>query len=115
MVEKLIIVMVKEVLEATLNVDMWFFIRGNCTSNQNLACFVRSLKIINTLKTKIMLFASWSKLSAEKLKNGINILISQVVLELWPNMRKIVSINDSKTAWRTKILSVFFFSYQGDT
>ena len=31
---------------------IYFFLRGNCTTNQNWACFMRYLKIINTLFDK---------------------------------------------------------------
>ena len=41
-----------------------FSLSRNYTPNQNWACFVCYLRIVNTLK------ASWGKLS-EKLKNGI--------------------------------------------
>ena len=50
-----------------------------CTSYQKLACFVLYRKIINTLKNN---YASYSKLSKE-LKNGIGILVGQVVFKLW--------------------------------
>ena len=39
-------------------------LRGNCTPNQNLACFVLYFKIINTFFWK-MIYASYSKLSKE--------------------------------------------------
>ena len=52
----------------------WKFckLRGYCTPNQKLACFVLSLKIINPFLQKII-YASYSKLSKE-LKNGIKML-----------------------------------------
>ena len=46
-------------------------LKGNCTPDQKLACFVLSLKIINTFFEKII-YASYSKLSKE-LKNSIGI------------------------------------------
>ena len=48
--------------------------KGNCTSNQNWACFVHCLKIINNVLKNDK--ALWSKLP-EKLRNGIKILVGQ--------------------------------------
>ena len=45
------------------------WLRGNCTPNQKLACFVLYLKIINTL---LLNDASYSELSTE-LKNSIKL------------------------------------------
>ena len=69
--------------------------------NQNRACFVCYLKMTNT-------WLPWSKLS-EKLKNGINFILgSPVVLELLiKTCRNIVLINNSRTAWPTKISMLF--------
>ena len=54
-------------------------LRGYCTPNQKLECFVLYLKIINTFwKTKC---ASDRKLSKE-LKNSIKIKVDQAVPEL---------------------------------
>ena len=52
-------------------------LRGNCTPNQKLTCFVLYLKIINTFLKN----ASYSKLS-EELKKGIAILVDQAVFKL---------------------------------
>ena len=61
-------------------------IRRNCTSNQNWACFLHNLKIVNTvLKNNT---APWSKLS-EKLQRNIKILVGQTVLELLIKTRSI--------------------------
>ena len=58
--------------------ELIILLRGNCTPNQKLTCFVLYLKIINTfLKTN----ESYSKLS-RKLKNSIEIQVGQAVLEL---------------------------------
>ena len=51
------------------------------TPNQNLACFVLLLKLINTFYLK-MIYVSYSKLSKE-LKNGIEILVGQTVKMLF--------------------------------
>ena len=53
-----------------------FTLRGYCTPNLKLSCFVCYLKVINTFFEKIM---HASKLSME-LKNGIEILVGQEVL-----------------------------------
>ena len=45
-----------------------------------LACFVLYLKMINIFLK--IIYASYSKLS-KKLKNGIEILVGQVVFKLW--------------------------------
>ena len=55
------------------------FLRGYCTPDQKLACFVLYLKIINIFMKNI--YASYSKLPNE-LKNGIEIYVGQAVLEL---------------------------------
>ena len=52
-------------------------LRGYCTPDQKLACFVCYLKITNTKHAKIA-YASYSKLSKE-LKNGIAVLVGQAV------------------------------------
>ena len=62
---------------------------GYSTSNQKLACFVFYLKIINTFWKKKKIYASKSKLSKE-LKNGTEILESQVVFRLWIQTVKIL-------------------------
>ena len=56
------------------------FLRGNCTLNQNCACFVHYFKIINIF-----------------LKNNIGLIILQ----------NIALINNSRTVWPTKILMSF--------
>ena len=63
-------------------------LRGNCTPNHKLTCFVLYLKTINTfLKKKI--YASYSKLSKE-LKNWIEIYVGPAVLKLWIKIVKIL-------------------------
>ena len=57
-----------------------FVLKGNWTPDQNLACFVLCLKIINTFFEKIT-YASYIKLSKE-LKNSTEIYAGLVVLEL---------------------------------
>ena len=57
-----------------------FKLRGYCTSYQKLACFVLYLKIINNFFEKIN-YASYKKLFKE-LKNGIEILVGQLVFKL---------------------------------
>ena len=61
-------------------------LRGYCTPNQKLACFVLYLKIIliifqTGVKTPVwkIIYASFSKLSKE-LKNSITILVGQADL-----------------------------------
>ena len=54
-------------------------LRGYCTPNQKLACFVLYLKIINTF-LKIT-YTSYCKLF-KALKNGIESLVSQAVFRL---------------------------------
>ena len=54
-------------------------LRGYCIPNQNLACFVLHLKIINSIFK--MRYAPYTKFS-KKLKNGIEIEVGQAVLEL---------------------------------
>ena len=57
-------------------------LRGNCTPNQKLACFVLFLKIINTfLQIIYIIYTSYSKLFKE-LKNGIDSLVGQAVFKL---------------------------------
>ena len=60
--------------------SMFRGLRGYCTSNQKLECFVLYLKIINTFWK--MIYASYSKFSKE-LKTGIKILVDQAVFKLW--------------------------------
>ena len=56
-------------------------LRGYCIPNQNWACFVPYLKIINIFleETHIYICASWSKYPKE-LQNGIAILVGQAVV-----------------------------------
>ena len=54
------------------------WLRGYCTSYQKLACFVPYLKIINRF---FINYASYKKLFKE-LKNGIEILVGQVIFKL---------------------------------
>ena len=57
------------------NLDQ-ILLRGNCTPNQKLACFVLYLKIINMqLFEKIIL--------SKELKNDIEILVDQALYKLW--------------------------------
>ena len=56
---------------SVINSGLGKMLRGYCTHNKKLACFVLYLKVINTF-VKIT-YASYSKLSKE-LKNGIEIL-----------------------------------------
>ena len=65
-------------LDCRQSVDI-SYLRGYCTPNQKLTCFVLYLKIINTFLNK--LHASYSKLSKE-LKNSVKISVDQAVLEL---------------------------------
>ena len=68
-------------------------LRGNCTSNQNLACFVPRLKIINT--TLKMIYEFKSKLPTT-FKSDIEILEGQGVLKQSNVLH--VLINNSRTA-----------------
>ena len=52
------------------------FLRGYCTPNQKLACFVLYLKIIKIFRK--IVYASETNLSKE-LKNGLEILVGQTV------------------------------------
>ena len=54
--------------------------RGHYSPNQNLACFMLYLKIMNTLLKK-KIYASYSKL-AKELKTGTKIFVGQTILEL---------------------------------
>ena len=63
-------------------------LRGYCTPNLKLACFVCYLKIIITFFWKII-YASYSK-SSKELKNGIEILVGRVILKLWIKTVKIL-------------------------
>ena len=54
-------------------------LRGNCTPDQKLTCFVLYVKIINTFLK--IIYESYSKLS-EKLKIGIEILVVPGVFKL---------------------------------
>ena len=56
------------------------------------------------------MYASWSKLSKElkNAKNGIEILVGQVVFKMWIKTVKIMlNINNSRTAWLSLILMLF--------
>ena len=76
----------------------WF--RGNCTSNQNWACFfMLSQNHQHFLKSNVSTEHPSSKLS-EKLQNSIKILVYQAVLELLIKMCKTLF----KTVWPTKSL-----------
>ena len=55
-------------------------LRGKGTPNQNLACFVHYLKIINTFLENNMCIME--QIVSKALKNGIKILVGQAVLEL---------------------------------
>ena len=70
-------------------------LKGYCTPNQKLACFVCYLKIINTfLKNNICI---WKQI-AQGTQNRIEILIGEVMDQ---NSQNIVLIKNSRTAWPT--------------
>ena len=83
-------------------------LRGNCTPNQKLACFVLYFKIIHTFLK--IIYAPFSKLFKE-LKNGIEILnwpIGFYVMD--QNSQSIVLINSSSTDWPTYFSMLFLIS-----
>ena len=84
--------------------------RGNCTLNQNWACFVHYLEA-NFLKSQVIQ-ASWSKLS-DKHKNGVKILGQNGSGVIDQNTVLYILINrpKSRTACPTEILMpIFSFS-----
>ena len=75
-----------DILRLYSTFDLLFYfhfvaLRGYCTPDQKLACFVLYLKIVNIFLKKTI-YACYSKFS-KKLKNGIEILVGQAVLKLW--------------------------------
>ena len=65
----------------------WLHLLGNCTPNQNLACFALYLKSVSTF------FAKWCihlKANCPNLKNGIGIFVGQAIFKLWIKAVKIL-------------------------
>ena len=87
-----------------------FFLRGHCTPDQKLACFVLYLKVINIFMKNI--YASYSKLSNELKKWHWNLSrpISSWVID--QNIILTVLIHNLKTAWPT-IISMPFLKFLG--
>ena len=84
----------------------FILLRGNCTPNQNWACFVHYFKVINTdLKNNISILKH-----TEKLKICIEMLAVQIFLELTYCSKQYlkVLIHNERTAWPTEISMPFW-------
>ena len=110
---------------------LYMYLRGNCISNQNWACFVRFLSVYPlhmylrgncTSNQNWACFVCYLNITTTVLKNNISIL-KQIVWEtpkwhynfsrsssswvIYQNRQNISLMHNSRTAWPTKILMPF--------